>query len=243
MKTGSYNDNKIGKDKITKARIYSWIVTILVPVVLVLTSMRLAMAPVFLHIEYSTPNFPPDPYGFKKEDRLYWSKIALDYLLNTKDISFLSDLHFTDGTPVYNERELHHMVDVKVAIQIALLIWLISIIALIFLVIISRRSDLRPDLKKGLSRGGWLTVVLIGGLIVVVLLSFGVFFVAFHNVFFEPGTWMFNFSDTLIRLFPERFWRDVFIFVGGLSMLSGLALGIIFQHSEKQPEQGSKDPQ
>jgi uncharacterized membrane protein len=57
------------------------------------------------------------------------------------------------------------------------------------------------------------------------LLSFGVFFVAFHNVFFEPGTWVFYYSDTLIRLFPERFWRDIFLYVGGFAIISGLALG------------------
>jgi uncharacterized membrane protein len=50
--------------------------------------------------------------------------------------------------------------------------------------------------------------------------------VAFHNVFFEPGTWKFLFSDTLIRLFPQRFWQDLFLIVGGLSLVGGLALGI-----------------
>jgi uncharacterized membrane protein len=57
-----------------------------------------------------------------------------------------------------------------------------------------------------------------------VLLSFNVLFVAFHNVFFQAGTWMFLFSDTLIRLFPERFWRDTFIAVGVLSGGAGLAI-------------------
>jgi hypothetical protein len=27
----------------------------------------------------------------------------------------------------------------------------------------------------------------------------------FHQIFFSAGTWMFLYSDTLIRLFPERF--------------------------------------
>ena len=65
------------------------------------------------------------------------------------------------------------------------------------------------------------------------LASFGVFFVAFHQVFFDPGTWIFLWSDTLIRLFPERFWRDVFIYVGVLSLAGGLALGFGFR-SKKQ---------
>lgn len=40
----------------------------------------------------------------------------MNYLTNDEGIEFLGDLKFPDGSPVYNERELHHMVDVKVAI-------------------------------------------------------------------------------------------------------------------------------
>jgi uncharacterized membrane protein len=66
-----------------------------------------------------------------------------------------------------------------------------------------------------------------------VLFGFGVFFVLFHDVFFQPGTWMFLYSDTLIRLFPERFWRDIFIIVGLLS-IAGAAL-VIFVFRRHNP--------
>ena len=91
------------------------------------------LLPVFLTIEYNTPNFPPDSYGFSLEDRLYWSKIASDYLINHEGISFLGDLRFADGSPVYNQRELKHMVDVKVVLQKALLVWYLSLGAMLLL--------------------------------------------------------------------------------------------------------------
>src|SRR5512145_368460 len=84
----------------------AWIVALLVPVALVLTAVRLLMTPAFVQIEYSTPGFPADPFGFTRQDRLYWSKIAVDYLINNEGISFLGDLRFEDGQPVYNQREL-----------------------------------------------------------------------------------------------------------------------------------------
>jgi integral membrane protein (TIGR01906 family) len=204
----------------------SWLVTILVPVALVLTAVRLMMTPVFLRLEYNTPNFPPDSYGFTKEDRLYWSRFALDYLLNEAGISYLGDLRFKDGTLVYNERELRHMVDVKNVVRGALLVWYLSLAALLILGVwawLGRRLD---DYRRGLRRGGWLTVILLGTIIFFVLLSFGVVFVAFHNVFFAEGTWMFLWSDTLIRMFPERFWRDIFVYVGVLAMAGGIGLGL-----------------
>ena len=42
----------------------AWIVALLVPVALVLTAVRLLMTPAFVQIEYSTPGFPADPFGF-----------------------------------------------------------------------------------------------------------------------------------------------------------------------------------
>jgi len=79
--------------------------------------------------------------------------------------------------------------------------------------------------RQALARGGWLTVALIGTLIVAIALSFNAVFVGFHKVFFEGETWIFLYSDTLIRLFPVRFWRDAFVTVGVLALLGGGLLG------------------
>ncbi len=42
----------------------SWLirlVTVLVPLLLILTSVRLLLTPLFVQLEYRTPNFPADP--------------------------------------------------------------------------------------------------------------------------------------------------------------------------------------
>ncbi len=96
-----------------KLNILSWLVAILVPLALIGLGLRVLLTPLFLQIEYNMPYFPPDEYGFTKEDRLKWAPYALDYLVNSADISYLGDLKFDDGTPLYNERELSHMEDVK----------------------------------------------------------------------------------------------------------------------------------
>jgi integral membrane protein (TIGR01906 family) len=75
-----------------------------------------------------------------------------------------------------------------------------------------------------IGRGGLLTTILLGAGILFVLVAFGIFFVLFHQVFFQAGTWQFFYSDTLIRLFPERFWRDSFLVVGAFSGIAGLLL-------------------
>ena len=134
-----------------------------------------------------------------------------------------------DCTRLYNDRELRHMEDVKNVMQASLMVLYVSSAILLVLGIWAWRRDWWLEFRRGLARGGWLTVIFIASILIFVLVAFGIIFVAFHNVFFDPGTWTFLFSDTLIRLFPERFWRDTFLAVGLLSGGAGLALGYLFR--------------
>ncbi|MGQ9586551.1 MAG: TIGR01906 family membrane protein [Anaerolineae bacterium] len=206
---------------------------VLVPVALTLTAVRLLLTPAFLHLEYHMPNFPPDPYGFTLEDRLRWASLARDYLLNDADVSFLGDLRFGDGSSVYNARELRHLADTKQVVRGALRVWLGTLAALALLGVWAWRGGWGKEFRRGLWRGGWLTVTLVGAIVLVAILSFGPLFVLFHRIFFEGDTWLFNYSDTLIRLFPIRFWRDAFVLVGGLAVAGGLALGLGAQERER----------
>ncbi len=206
-------------------QILQWLIVILVPVILALGAVRFLLTPLFVQIEYRTPNFPEDSYGFTFEERLQWSEVARAYLLNDAGIEYLGDLTFEDGSALYNERELRHMLDVKIVVKATLQVFYGSLVVLVLAGFWAYRSDWWWDYRLAMSRGGWLTVALIGVIIVLMLLSFNWFFTAFHKIFFEGNTWIFKYSDTLIRLFPIRFWRDAFITVGGLTLLGGMLVG------------------
>lgn len=200
------------------------LVPVLVPVVIVLTATRLLLTPLFVNIEYHMPGFPEDAYGMTQAERLRYAPLALDYLMNDEDISFLGDQTFDDGTPLYNERELSHMHDVKVLTQAALRVWAGALLALAALGVAAWRLGLLAEFRTALAQGGALTVALILALLVLIALSFDWLFTEFHGIFFEGDSWLFLYSDTLIRLFPMRFWQDVFLALGGLSLLGGLGL-------------------
>ena len=90
--------------KTALAQIVSWIVAIAVPIALIGLAVRLVLLPLFPQIEYRMPYFPADDYGFTTEQRIHWATYAWDYLVTGADISYLGDLQFEDGKPLFNER-------------------------------------------------------------------------------------------------------------------------------------------
>lgn len=217
----------------TLYRILSWFISLLIPVALVFLGVRLLLTPLYLQIEYRTPGFPADDYGFSLQDRLHWSKIALQYLVNDANIDFLGNLAFSDSSPVYNARELLHMRDVKNVVQPVLGIGYGVWITILGLGIWAQWGNWWQDYRRGLGRGGWLTSGLVTLIAVLAGISFWQFFTCFHTLFFEGDSWLFLYSDTLIRLFPMRFWQDAFIIVGVVAVGGGLGFGFGSRLSSK----------
>lgn len=204
-------------------------VTILIPFFLIMTSARVIMNPLFLDYEYNLSNFPPDEFGFTTQDRLHWGKISLNYLFNREGIGFLQDLKFNDGTALYNDRELSHMLDVKVLIQAALKVWYAIIAFLLLVWIFAQIIHARKEFWKAVSFGGWLTIFLILLGLAAILINFDALFQNFHAIFFKADTWLFYINDTLIRLFPEKLWSDAFTFVGVFTLVGAVLCGILGQ--------------
>lgn len=205
---------------------FSWLIALLVPLALVMLGARLLMTPLFPEIEYRLPGFPEDGYGFTLKDRLRWSIPSIEYLVNSSDISFLADLKFDDGTSIYNERELSHMSDVKIVVQKLINVWYLDLALLALLGLAAWRLGWLEAFRAGLIWGGQFTVGLLVALGVFASISFWQFFAWFHSLFFQGDTWLFEFSDTLICLFPLRFWQDAVIFIVGVALLAGLGLGL-----------------
>ncbi len=218
---------------------------ILMPIVLVLTNVRILLTPIYINWEYNLSDFPADSYGFNKEDRLKYSAIALDFLLNDSGIEFLGDQRFPEGvlappesfsyyipprdpTYMYNDRELKHMDDVKKVVKGALNVWAIAgLVWVISVALLAWQPGTRPILRSGLLIGSVVTVTLLLGLGLYIAVGFNSFFVQFHQVFFEGDSWLFLWSDTLIRLFPTKFWYDVFLWIAVGTLVEAGAIGAV----------------
>lgn len=195
-------------------RLGTGLISLALPFFLIMTAIRLLILPWYPQVEYRMPYFPADTYGFSLEDRLTWSGVSIEYLLNDAGIEFLGDQRLPDGSPLYNERELSHMLDVKILVQRMTVAWVILLIAYIGVFVWAWRGGWLLDLWAALSAGGRWTITLILCILALVAVSFNWLFTMFHRLFFSGDTWLFQYSDTLIRLFPIPFWRDAFILMG-----------------------------
>ena len=200
-------------------------ITIALPLVLVLSNVLLVMQPWFPAFEYGRHGFPPDKFGLTTSDRKLHAGRTVNYLLSGVGIGYLAEQRFEDGTRLYNERELRHMRDVKEVVVRMLWVWRTAVsLVVVGGVVLMRHSATRPLLWDGLGTGAAIVVVLLLMLLAYALLNFNSFFTNFHEVLFEQGSWMFSYSDTLIRLFPLRFWSDAVVIIGGASLLEGVLL-------------------
>ncbi|MCY4018399.1 MAG: TIGR01906 family membrane protein [Chloroflexi bacterium] len=216
------------------------------PALLLLGALRLVLSHQFLRYEYTRPGFPADPYGLTTEDRIALGYYAIDYLLNGEEIEFLSSLilspeqclsaYKNEGAcPMFSGAALGHMEDVKYITNLAFAFGLASAIAACATVILARRSAAyRRAILRGLHLGSMLTLAVLMSLAVIAAATWDRAFDAFHDLFFTAGTWRFPFSDTLIRLYPERLFVDAAIAIIALVALPCLL--VLLLHARKSPK-------
>jgi len=135
--------------------------------------------------------------------------------------SILSDLVFgppnfnvtLDGKPVLDASERSHMADVR---KVLMSLGFVAVLAAILLIVAGVASRLRRSFWRAAAAGA--RVLTIG--VVVVGVAFALFFdqafLLFHEIFFAPGTFMFDArTEKLVQLFPDQFWSETSVAIAG----------------------------
>ncbi len=213
-------------------KIIRWGMVIAIPILLLLVTVRVLIA-------WDSPSYPEwsyghiaaDRYGFTLEERTALANATQDYLRRTEPsaevIYLLEELRIPNSDqPLYNEREIGHMVDVKdVADTFRTVMWvmLVAVIAgLAYLFWQDKRLG-----ADALYKGGLVSILLVVGIVLFMGVAWGAAFTLFHNLFFSAGTWTFNYSDSLIRLFPEQFWFEFGLLWFGSVFVSGVVIALL----------------
>ena len=151
---------------------------------------------------------------------------------------------------LYNEREVHHMRDVKGLVRgtyyVALLagLYLVAMVAAGYCV---RRNRFSPDLARLLLRGGALTLALVAAVGLFALVGFDSLFLLFHQVSFANDLWQLDpRSDYLLIMFPQGFWFDATMRVALTTIIAATILACLgggYLLYRKRTEQTPAQPQ
>jgi integral membrane protein (TIGR01906 family) len=209
------------------------LVALAMPIFLLLSAAHLLIADWYPRFEYAKANFPADSYGLSQAQRLDLALVSIHYLQRPEpadDVIVMLKEQRLPGTdkPLFAASEISHMLDVK---RVADGLWRVQLIAGVIviagtLLLLVRRAT-RDSAYSALFWGGILTTGLLALLAVFVLLSWQTFFIAFHDAFFAPGTWTFDWSDSLIRLYPEKFFFDAGTMIAMGTLLAGIVVALV----------------
>jgi integral membrane protein (TIGR01906 family) len=182
-------------------------VTLATALILLLGNLYILATPAFVRLEYSQPDLPT-PAEFSEAERLRYAEATLTYLRTTRRIQWLQDIEH-NGQPLYNSRELAHLVDVKNAMYVTTVVfWIAVAVFVVSAIYILSQPGLRQRLPIYVFRGALLLVILIVLIGAFAWLSFMDFFFLFHRLLFTGDSWLFFPDDSLILLFPLGFWID-----------------------------------
>lgn len=133
------------------------------------------------------------------------------------------------------------MQDVQNVFLVTRRLWYIALGLFILIGLsLAYRQETFPELARGLKNGGLLVAGVVAAVGLLAVIAWQVWFVAFHQIFFAAGTWTFNPYDTLIRLFPERFWYDAVLTLSSLSLIGGLGVALIGWYAQLRNQSISK---
>ena len=175
-----------------------------VPIILIATPLYVLITPGYVHRAYERPGFPPST-RFGPEERRRLSDVLVDYLRGRATLQEMQELRTDAGEIAMRPSEVQHMVDVKEVTDAFFIAHVFaSVLAVGSSIVLLGRRPLAW--AQGIRFGVWATLGLIAVVAVAAAADFDLFFTLFHRIFFEEGTWLFFFEDTLIQLYPLPFW-------------------------------------
>ena len=135
------------------------VIVVLVPPLLLFSNLYILLTPQYLAFEYDKPDFPKS-VRFSESDRRYYATESVEYERGNRNFEQFLALG------VYNERELNHMVDVRVYFgEIGVFEPLGVLLLLLALAVLGTRQETRALAARALLSGALLTLavfVLVG---------------------------------------------------------------------------------
>ena len=208
------------------------VLVLAVPVFLIATNARIVIYSGWLY------NVGFDKYAIAAEtgiDKPQLMRVAgeiKDYFSNDEPSLTTRVVMQRSDRPLYNERELLHMADVKAVIKSLLFLQRLSLTVLLgvgtgTLMALGNRRGLRfvgtAALWGSVGTVGLIALAGLGS-----LLNFESLFIFFHQLVFTNDLWLLDpRTDYLLMMFPEGFFLDATLCIAGLSLAQAILAGTV----------------
>lgn len=204
-----------------------WLFILCLPVLLLTASGSGAINSLWLY------KYGFDKYGVSQTTGLAPSELEkaakglIDYFNSGDETISLTVMKDAKPLTLFNEREVAHLRDVKGLFR---LFYWVALGTLVYAMVYVGFSLFwwqdRRRLAGGLFGGSCLTLVLMFVLGLGTLLNFDWLFWQIHLISFTNKLWLLDPTrDYLIRLFPQGFWYDTFLFCALATALGAVILG------------------
>ena len=205
-------------------------VTLAVPAILVVNGIRLVTNDRYVEAVYDHGGVPDDRYGLPANERERLALVGLRSIQpsTAEGVDLLREARLPNGEPAFNAREVTHMEDVRTAVARAYRFQVIATLAIgVLALLLGLLTSMRSLVPVALARGAVLTGALAVVVGIVSATSYSSFEEPFHWLFFEGETWRFEETDTLRRLYPDRFWLDTAVVIGVLAVLQAAVVFLV----------------
>ena len=166
-------------------------------------STKIAFNEWFIDYEYSKPNFPKDRWGLSDEVRKKLAKLGLKAVLTEEGLKEFEKARLPSGRKAFRKKEVKHMEDLNRFLSKFFIATYILAIFWLFVLILHKKQIWKLLICSSIYTFLFLAVVSL-----TVFSSYEKAFEVFHNFFFGRTSWRFSKYDTLLRIYPMKFWFD-----------------------------------
>jgi integral membrane protein (TIGR01906 family) len=223
-------------EEIMKEKILKLIVIILMPAVMLLTSLEIVVKSDSFFLEQYDINNVENATGMEIDELMRVTDEIQDFLFGKREDFNIKGTIDGVEQEIFNEREIIHMDDVGVLFDKGILFRNVAAMVLLFIGIygISKRKWLYKSLI--LSAATYFVVLIaLGGLL---YLDFNRYFNLFHEIFFSNDYWILDPADSvLINMVPINFFMSIVkrILLTSSATMMGIAFlcGILLKREVK----------
>jgi hypothetical protein len=205
-------------------------IAVFVPLILIGNAVHALAHPWFVGVELGRTG--PDPYGMADPDRRRLADTALESVVPFGGGDrMLREARLPGGGTAFDPKERRHLRSVRGYLLGLYAIHAVGLAALAALLLVPRTRCVARD---ALAAGAVSTLAIAAFVGVYVAVAPVSFLGGFHRFFFSGDSWRFAETETLRRLFPDVFWSDTALVLGGLVAAQATVLLALTLAARKQ---------